>query len=483
MDRVLRKRRSWIGLVACVAAAHVAAAQSAPTVRPLSYTRFELPNGLIALLNEDHTSPIVSLEILVHVGAKDETTGHTGLAHLCEHLMGEGSPNLTQDEKSLILSLGGMSRTGVPGGALWGATDEDRTHFWYTVPSNQLETALWMEGDRFATPLSHADAEHLKSVREVIRQERLQGRENAPQPRASADRITLDQFYIGRDRHPRDPLGPMTDLDAATAADAKQFCGPYYVPNNIVLALSGDFTVASAERMIRTYFGSIPRGVVPQHPSVAPVAFTQEKRLVVEDSRLRAPILRMAWFGAGVSSPDRERLNALAMALGDDREGRLSKLLVYDRKLATSVQVNNIDMETAGIFQIDIRPSANVSLSTIETVVDSVLKDLSAAPFTDRNLLSFKRSTPVIAATSLQTRTARADTLAQSQTFAGDPDIYVKQAARIARLTPAEVEAAARRYLTAQRVVMCIIPAGKLDLVSKPELGFTNVTSWPKAER
>src|SRR6185312_9281642 len=137
-----------------------------------------------------------------------------------------------------------------------------------------LETALWMEGDRFAAPLSKADDEHLRTVREVIRQERLQYRENFPQPRASADRITLDQFYLGRDRHPRDPLGPMTDLDAATAADARQFCAPYYVPNNIVLGLSGDFTTARAEQMIRTYFGSIPRGAVPEHPSVAPVPFT-----------------------------------------------------------------------------------------------------------------------------------------------------------------------------------------------------------------
>jgi len=483
MDRALRKRRSWIGLVACVGLAQGAGAQAAPAVRPLAYTRFELSNGLIALLNEDHTSPIVGVELLVHVGAKDETVGHTGLAHLCEHLMGEGSPNLAQDEKMLILSLGGVSRSGVPGGAIWGATDEDRTHFWYTVPSNQLETALWMEGDRFATPLSKADEEHLKSVREVIRQEHLQGRENAPQPQASANRITLDQFYIGRDRHPRDPLGPMADLDAATAADAKQFCAPYYVPNNIVLALSGDFTTARAEQMIRKYFGSIPRGVVPAHPSVAPVTFTQEKRLVVEDPRLRVPILRMAWFGAGVSSPDRERLNALAMALGDDREGRLSKLLVYDRKLATSVAINNIDMETAGVFQIDIRPRGDSSLTTIETVVDSVLKDLPSTPFTERNLLSFKRSTPVVAATSLQTRAARADTLAQSQTYAADPDIYVKQAAHIARLTPAEVQDAARRYLTSQRVVMSIVPSGKLNLVSRPELTFTNVTNWAKAER
>jgi zinc protease len=450
-------------------------------MRPLAYTRLELSNGLVALLNEDHASPIVSIDLLVHVGAKDESTGHTGLAHLCEHLMGQGSPNLAQEEKAFVLSLGGSSPA-------WAQTDEDRTQYFYTLPSNQLETALWMEGDRFATPLSKADDAHVKLVREVIRQERLQNREN--QAFGDANRLTLDQFYVGRDRHPRDPLGPMADLDAVSASDAKQFCAPYYVPNNIIIGISGDFKTADAERWIRTYFGSIPRGAVPAHPDVMPVRFASEKRLVLEDARTKAPTLRISWFGAGVSNPDREPLNALAALLapdprlrsltpGGDRAGRLSKLLVYDRQLATSVTAANIDMQTAGIFEIEVAPRDGASLSAIEALVDSVVADLKTTPFTAQELVPFKHMTPTVAATFLQTRAARADTLAQSLAFANDPEVYVKQARHVARLTPAEVQDVARRYLTSQRVVLSLIPAGRAELASKPELPFTNVTPKP----
>lgn len=446
----------------------VAAAQEPAVVRPLAYTRVVLPNGLIALLNEDHTSPIVAVQVLYHVGAKDERTGHTGLAHLCEHLMGQGSPNLSQEQKLFVLSLGGSSPA-------WAITDQDRTQYFYTLPSNQLETALWLESDRMAAPLSTVDDARLKSVREVIRQERLQSHENLVF--GDANRFTLDSFFEGQERHVRDPLGPMTDLDAATLADARQFCLPYYVPNNAVLALSGDFKTADAKRMITKYFGSIRRGDVPSHPPVAPTPLVADRRLVIADARARAPGLRLAWFAAGgVSDADRTALNALASALAPSRTGRLSKLLTLDRQLATTVTAANIDLETGSVFQIEITPRGDASLTLLETLVDSVVADLTVHPITEAELAPFKHTTPVQAIVSLQTRAQRADTLAQSEAFTHDPVVYVAQAEQAARLTPAEVAAVAHRYLTKPHVVMSLVPAGKLDAISKPSLPYTNVT-------
>ncbi|MDB4878136.1 MAG: peptidase domain protein [Gemmatimonadetes bacterium] len=458
------------------------AAQVAPPTRPLAYTRAVLGNGLVVLLNEDHSSPVVAVEMLYRLGSKDEPAGKTGLAHLCEHLMGEGSPNVTMT-KQLLLSVGGSSTSPT---ASWAATDEDRTHYFYTVPANQLETALWAESDRMAAPLTFANDEHLKSVREIVRQERAQNRDG--RTFGDAERLTLDQFFVGQTRYPRDALGPMADLDRTSAADAKQFCLPYYVPNNAVLALSGDFKTADAQKLVAKYFGSIARGVVPAHPAVAPTPLTAERRVVLEDTRARVPVLRLAWFTAGFSQPDRLALNALAAMLaptdprmrqllpGADRAGRLSKLLVYDRQLATSVSAGNFDMETGGIFQIEVTPRANAPMGQIETLVDSVLTDLKAGVIADAELAPYREATTVIGVTTLQTRGARADTLAQGEAFAGDPVAYAKQAARTLRLSPADVRAAAQKYLTNERVVMSLIPAGKLDLISKPTLPYTNVT-------
>ena len=223
-------------------------------MRPLEYTRSVLANGLVVLLNEDHSSPLVAVDVWYHIGAKDELPGRTGLAHLCEHLMGEGSPNLSTQQRVFIQSLGGTS-------SRWANTTEDITHYYYTLPRHQLEPALWLEADRMAAPLSRADAAHLGAVRDVIKQERVQGKENPVF--GVADELTRAALFPGDHPYRIDPLGPTTDLDAASADDAKRFCAPYYVPNNAVISLSGDLSASNARMLIEKYFGGIPRGPAP----------------------------------------------------------------------------------------------------------------------------------------------------------------------------------------------------------------------------
>src|SRR4051794_6104169 len=151
--RSLRVLVARAASLAAFVAASTARAQTVPTVRPLEYTRFVLPNGLVALVNEDHSSPLVAVDVWYHIGAKDEPRGKSGFAHLCEHFMDEGSPNLSMPERTFIQSLGGTS-------SRWASTHEDITHYYYTIPRNQLEVALWMESDRMAAPLVQADTAH-----------------------------------------------------------------------------------------------------------------------------------------------------------------------------------------------------------------------------------------------------------------------------------------------------------------------------------
>ena len=465
--RAVRASTALGAIAVCASLSTSLHAQSSARVRPLAYTRVVLPNGLVALINEDHSAPVVEIDVWYHVGSKDETPGHTGLAHLCEHLMGEGSPNEPQPEKFFLQSIGGTSQG-------FAETTQDITHYYATFPSNQLEPMLWMEADRMAAPLSHADSAHVVSVREVIRQERLQTHESGgPAEWRSAN----ERLLVGASSpYSIDPMGPMSDLDKASAAEARRFCLPYYVPNNAVLALSGDLSTATVRTLLGKYFGPIHRGAAVVHGSVPVAHLASPVRAVYEDPHISRPQLWLTWLGAATADRDRVALNALGAMLSRDRVGYLSKILVEDRHLATRVIADDYDLERMGLFQITIYPRGNTPLTQLEDVVDSALEAFKAQPVTPAELMTFQRSNAVNAITSLQLRQQRADTLAHDQIFAHDPTAYAKQVDAAFALTPADVQRVARKYLTPGHVILSIVPANKLDLVAHPERRYTNVT-------
>ena len=466
MPRPSTHVRRGIGVsIAGMVMASAATATSAQSIRPLAYSRTVLSNGLVLLVNEDHSVPVVGMDVVYHIGAKDEQTGHTGLAHLCEHLMGQGSPNEPLQAKVFMQSLGATS-------SRWATTSEDVTSYFMTVPSNQLETALWLESDRMAMPLTRADQAQVDGAREVIRQERAQSRDGVVGELAKS--VTLP-FVTDAPYH-IDPVGPMMDLNVATAKDAKAFCLPYYVPNNAILSLSGDVAAARAKVLVEKYFGTIQRGPEPRHPVISAAHGTTVVRTVLEDARLRTPGVQRAWPGASFANPDRPALIALASILSRDRTGRLTRALVYDRPLALRVVAFNADLEQAGVFQVNVTPRAGVSLTTIEQVMDSVINDVKEHGVTAAEIEPFTRANAIEAVTTLQSRLMRADTLANGEGFAHDPAAYAKQVNQAFSLTPADVVRAARNYLGSFGMMMSMIPSGKLDLISKPELPYTNVT-------
>jgi zinc protease len=440
---------------------------SSAAIRPLTYTRVALPNGLVALLNEDHSSPLVVVDVWYHIGSKDDKTQLPGMAHVCEHLMDLGSPNVDQPERSFYLSIGGSSPR-------WATTTEDITHYYVAVPSNQLETVLWAESDRMAAPLSRVDSQRLIGVRNVVTQERQQNVENVPF--GIARELTVEALFPAGHPYHATPLAAVSELSAAMTDDIKSSCLPYYVPNNAVVSISGDFDTSVARALIQKYFGSIPRSSMVPHAPVPPVTLPAEKRLVLEDSRANQPRLQFDWPAVGFSHRDRIVLRALASALSLNRFGRLSKLLVYDRELATNVAAEYYDFENAGLFEILVTPRPGASMTTIESLVDSVLAALPDSPMTRHELARFNSYNAVTAVSSLQTRFARADTLAHGEMFARDPVAYAKQANVAQSITPGDVQRVSARYLGTGRVVMSLVPAGKLELISKPNLPYSNVT-------
>ncbi|MGH7619507.1 MAG: M16 family metallopeptidase [Gemmatimonadaceae bacterium] len=468
------RRRAWpsfAALLAALGAGSFAGAQASPIVAPLQFTRVVLPNGLVAVFNEDHSSPIVAVGIAYHVGGKDEKTGATGLAHLCEHMMFMGSKNVKPGEfMSTIRAGGGTS-------SHWAETSEDRTFYYETVPSTQLEMALWLESDRMMTPFGSADSSQLDVARAAIKNERQQ-RENIPF--SAAEPLTIGLLY-GSEHPYRGGLGPMEDLNRATFSDMRAFCKPYYVPNNAVVALSGDFETRKARAMVEKYFGGIKRGGVPAHP-VMKSALTAERRVVLEDPRGRGPSLRLAWSGVGFADPDKGALRALASVLTGGRNSGLIKALIYDHKLATFVLAAHFDNEKGGVFQIAVVPAGTTPLGAIEDVVDSVVHAARETRPTDAQLMRFKRADADTAVLTLQSRQARVDTLTQGQGWAGDPIAYAKQQSATSRLTPEDVQRVAVKYLTPNRVVLSLVPAGKLQLVSKPDRPYDNAMQIMPAE-
>jgi zinc protease len=475
---------------AVLLAAHAArpvAAQSTSAIRPLPFTRFVLPNGLTVILSEDHATPIVALHVAYRIGFRDDSR-LAGIAHFCEHISTDGSTNVAEPINTFYRPIGGVSTH-------WAATNEDVTNIFMTVPGNELETALWAEADRMAHPLVFADSQHVASDRSVLARERAQERDNIPAGTAR-DIVYLTMYP---ESHPYRMAGvtPLPDLPKVGAADVTRECAPAYVPNNAVLALSGDFSTAAAKKMVEKYFAAIPRGRAFERASVPAVALPAERRVVLEDSRIAVPQLRIVWFGASYADPDRMGLLALASTLSLSRFGvdprfanigveppttlgRLSRVLVNERQLATRVIVENYDLEHSGQLEMAIFPRPNTSLTTIETVVDSVLADLSVKPVTQEEIALFNSYNDVFMQASLQPHFMRADTLAHDEIYAKDPVAYAKQAVAAHKLTPADLDRIRKRFLVPGRVVLSIVPAGKLDLVSKPDLPYVNATA-PKA--
>jgi zinc protease len=469
-------RRSLVALalLAAPAAAQSAHAAKQAPLRAMRYTRVALPNGLVALLNEDHTAPLVSVQVWYHIGSKNDKAGRAGMAHLCEHAQGLGSPNEPLPQRAFYPSIGGTSPH-------YAQTTEDVTEYYIIIPPNQLETALWAEADRMAAPFSQLTDTNIDGVRAVVAQERSQNIENLPYG-VAREIVTAQLFPLGNPYH-LVPLPPMADLYNATPSDLRSACAPYYVPNNAAIALSGDFSTASAKKWIEKYFGPIKRAAAAPVIAVPKVAPTAERRLVLEDARANQPRIQFNWIGASYADPDRLALLALASSLslsrfggGPPPLGRLTKALTIDRPLATAVIADNSDLEKSGIFEILVFPRAGASLSAIESVVDSTLADLATHPITAAELTRFQSYNAVAAVTSLQTRFARSDTLVHDFVFTGDPTAYAKQAAATRALTPRDLDRVAAKYLTKSRVVMSLVPKGKLDLISKPERPYVNVT-------
>ncbi len=333
------------------------------------------------------------------------------------------------------------------------------------MPSNYLESALWLEADRMGFLLDSLDLAKLNAQRDIVKNERRQSVDNQPYGRAFE--ILAQATYPASHPYSWDVIGSMEDLSAATEEDVKNFFRLYYAPNNAFLSIVGDFDPAQTKAWVQKYFGDIPRGKPITRPTVAPVTLDAERRLVYED-RVQVPRLYVSWPTVGENHDDRFALDVLGAVLSGPRTARLTKALVYDKQTAASVSAGQSTNEDVGDFVMTITPRPGNSLTDLEQAADAVIDKLKTEGPTAEEIQKATAGEELAFVRGLESNLGKAMRLADGAGFHGDPGYFRTEYARGQSVTAADVKRVANKYLTKGRVVLSVVPTGKLDQAAKP---------------
>jgi zinc protease len=433
------------------AAVLLLAAGSISAVRPpkLEYQLITLPNGLTVVLEEDHSTPIVHLQLWYHVGSKNEKPGRTGFAHLFEHLMFKGSKNvLPEAHTSMVASVGGQSNA---------YTTDDETVFWETVPAQYLPMILWLEADRMAT--LKVDKDTFTNEREVVKEERRMRVDN--QPYGRLNEIIYDQaFTVHPYKHAT--IGSMQDLEAASVDDVRDFYRTYYVPANATIALVGDFDSAQAMQLITQYLGRVPKAerAVPRDIPKEPPQ-TKEKRITLQQP-WPLPAVVVAYHITNDGNPDSYPLHIAAKVLSDGQTSRIYQKLVYEKRLAVAAFGNANLIEDPNLFYAVaiVQPGKTPQEATDALIAE--LDRLKTEPITDHELQRSKNQFARDYILGRESNQQKASTLAHAivihndiKTADGEFDIFQN-------ISVADVQRVARTYFRPEnRLVLTLMPTGK----------------------
>ncbi len=442
-----------------------AAAQAADKLPPINVKSYKLKNGLTVVMHQDRSTPVVSVNVFYHVGSKNEAPGRTGFAHLFEHMMFQGSGNYVD----------GWRAVDELGGSVNGTTDEDRTFYYETVPSNFLERVLYLESDRMGNLLAAMSQEKLDNQRDVVKNERRQRVDNQPYG-TSFERIGEIMYPEGHPYH-HSVIGSMADLSAASLDDVKSFFRQYYAPNNAVLALSGDFDEKQAKSWVEKYFGPIAKGSEISRPDVPQPKLAAEVRKVYEEAGIPLPRISLVWPGVKAYSADEAALDILSSILSSGRGSRLQSNLIYGKELAQQANANNGTNEIGGLFQISASARPGKTLDEIEKEINIELERIKKDPPTGEEMsraLNVRESQAIF---GLATVFGKGSRMAAYQGYLNNPNYFQADLDRYRKVTPADVQRVAKEYLTANRLVMSYVPAKGGQPQGKPASSDNTPTS------
>jgi len=413
----------------------------------IPYERYELDNGLEVILSEDHDLPIVQVNIWYHVGSKDEVEGKSGFAHLFEHMMFQGTEHMDGEYFEPLQKIGA---------SINGTTSYDRTNYYEGVPAEYLPLALWMEADRMGWLLPVLDEAKLTNQIDVVRNERRQRVDNQPYGKASMTRMeTL--FPAGHPYHIT-TIGKHEDLEAATVDDVHAFFKQWYVPNNATLVIAGDFDVQTAKGLVQEYYGAIPAGEEPTRLQPEQVTLTESVELRQVEEGVPHKRVWATWHTPQLYHEDDAALDILAQILSGGKGTRLDKPLVHERQIARSVGAWQASKELASVFTLSATAAADSDTDVVLAAMDEILADVIENGVTQEEVDVAITNYEARFISGLSTIAAKANQLNSYNHHAGEPDFLQEDLNRYLDITPEEVQAVARRWLDAERVVLHIWP-------------------------
>lgn len=420
----------------------------------LPYQQFTLPNGLNVILHEDHSTPMVAVNIWYHVGSSNEKKGRTGFAHLFEHIMFEGSGHVKEGDFDNLLEAAGGNNNG--------STNVDRTNYYETLPRYALDLTLFLESDRLGYLLDSMSASKVDGQRDVVKNERRQSYEN--QPYGMAWQFIPENLYP--DDHPYHwpTIGYMDDLSAASFQDVVDFFKKYYVPNNASLVIAGDIDPVKARTSVEHWFSDVRAGLPVERPSATWVPLTAEKFMTYEN-HVQLPRLYLVYHTAPRYAPGDAEMDVLAMALADGKNSRLYKRLVYDMQIAQDVSAFQNSQSMSSWFAIIATARPGHTLQEIKSVIDEEIEKIKKEGIGARELQRVVNQFEAQFLNGFQFVETKANLMNQYYLFAGNPDWANEDLARYRALEPGDPGAAARRYLLPNaRFVLSIVPQGKTEL-------------------
>ncbi len=422
-------------------------AQGAAKLPPINVKEYRLKNGLRVVTHVDRSTPVVAVSVWYHVGAKNEVEGRTGFAHLFEHMMFQGSKNYDSDFFTPLQEAGG---------SINGTTNQDRTWYFETVPSNFLELALFLEADRLGGLLEAMTQEKLDNQRDVVKNERRQRVDN--QPYGTSFEKIGEIMYPKPHPYNWTTIGSLEDLQAASMEDVKSFFRQYYVPNNTTLVLSGDFDEKQAKSWITKYFSGIAKGGDIKRPNPDMPKLEKEIRTTVDDPLAPLPRRYWVWHGVRQYAKDEAALDILSNILSSGRGSRLQSKLIYDKEIAQQVNTFNGTSEIGGTFQIQATARPDKSLDDIETEIHAELDRIKKDAPTADEIARAKNSIEARTVFGLQTVIGKGSQISAYTGYLGKPNHFQADLDRYANVTADDVRRVANTYLTANRLVMTYNP-------------------------
>lgn len=422
----------------------------------IDFETFTLDNGLKVIFHIDRSDPVVAVALTSHVGSAREKQGRTGFAHLFEHLLFLESENLGK---------GGLDKLSarIGGSGANGSTSRDRTNYFQTVPNDALEKMIWAEADKLGYFINTVTEPVLAKEKQVVKNEKRQGVDNRPYGHT--------MYVIDKNLYPEghpyswQVIGSLEDLQNATLEDVREFYNQWYVPNNVVLTIAGDFDPNQAKKWVNKYFGEIPKGQDITTRGKQPAGLKEIKKLFYEDNFARLPELTLAWPSVPSYHKDSYALEILAKYLAEGKNAPFYKVLVADKKLTPNVRMVNYTSELAGQLMLQIRAYEHKDLDQVYAAVEEIFKKFEDEGISEKDLKRIKAGQETTFYNSLSSVLGKGFQLAQYEIFANDPNMINKEVDLILAVTPQDVMRVYNQYIKNRNfVATSFVPKGEVEL-------------------